>query len=60
MPEREVRKGAHRFYMGGAQVQSLTPTSLEHFGPLRGGGGMGLKPPTARGAVAELRERDLQ
>ena len=25
--------------MGGAQVQSLTPTPLKHFGPLKGGGG---------------------
>ena len=24
---------------GGAQVQSLTPTPLKHFGPLKGGGG---------------------
>ena len=26
---------------GGAQVQSLTPTPPKHFGPLKGGGGMG-------------------
>ena len=25
--------------MGGARVQSLTPTPLTHFGPLKGGGG---------------------
>ena len=25
--------------MGGAQVQSLTPTPRKHFGPLKGGGG---------------------
>ena len=33
--------------MGEAQVQSLTLTPLEHFGPLKGGGGLGRdqKPP---------------
>ena len=30
--------------MGGAQVLSLTPTTLEHFGPLKGGGGGALGP----------------
>ena len=29
--------------MGGAKVQSLTPTPLQRFGPLKGGGG-GLGP----------------
>ena len=42
------RSGSHGT-MGGAQVQSLTPAPLKHFGPLKGGwgGGLGPKTPTA-------------
>ena len=36
---RKVTAGA----MGGAQVQSLTPTPPKHFRPVKGGGGAGTK-----------------
>ena len=32
-------KSAVLYAIGGAQVQSLTPTPSQHFGPLKGGGG---------------------
>ena len=46
--------------MGGAQVQSLTPKPLKHFGPLKGGVGEGGGHQPLPRAGAELGGQDLQ